>query len=320
MAVDDHVADIRQQLGGAVLALQQLEERGCFVDEPRRAVSRQELRVRHQIDEEGDVRLDAADAEFLQAAFHAPGRVHEAQAVGRHLHEERVVIGRDHGAAESGAGVQSNAQAAGRAVMAQPAIIGQEVVGWIFGRDPALERMSVDADIVLSAEPDFRVGKRLALGDQDLALDDVIACHLFGDRVFHLDARIDLDEVELTAVSVDEEFDRAGIVEAYGLADRQGRGQELVACCRLEVHRRCDLDDFLMTALQGAVALEKVDESAVLVAKELDLDVAGPRDVFLQEDVRRAERRAGFAACLVERFVELVRRRDDAHSPPAPAH
>jgi hypothetical protein len=36
-----------------------------------------------------------------------------------------------------------------------------------------------------------------ALGDGDLGLDDIHAGDQFGDRVFDLDARIDLDEVEL---------------------------------------------------------------------------------------------------------------------------
>ena len=58
----------------------------------------------------------------------------------------------------------------------------------------------------------------------------------------------------------------------------------------------------------------------MLVAEELDLDVAGPRDVLLQEDVRNAEGRAGLAASLVQRLVELVRRRDDAHAAAAAAH
>ena len=40
-------------------------------------------------------------------------------------------------------------------------------------------------------------GKRLAGGDADLRLDQVDAGDHFGHRVLHLDAGVDLDEVEL---------------------------------------------------------------------------------------------------------------------------
>ena len=75
-----------------------------------------------------------------------------------------------------------------------------------------------------------------------------------------------------------------------------------------------------MAALHRAVALEEVDEVAVLVAEELHLDVAGPGDVLLEEHVGDAEGRAGLAAGLVEGLVELVGGGGDAHAPAAAAH
>ena len=50
----------------------------------------------------------------------------------------------------------------------------------------------------------------VALGDPDLRLDDVEPGDL-GHRVLDLDARIDLDEVELAGIGVHQEFDRAGV-------------------------------------------------------------------------------------------------------------
>ena len=51
-------------------------------------------------------------------------------------------------------------------------------------------------DRVLVGQADLRVRQRLALGDQDLALDQVDAGDHLGDGVLDLDARVDLDEVE----------------------------------------------------------------------------------------------------------------------------
>src|SRR5262249_3370790 len=151
----------------------------------------QEVGVGDQVDQEGNVRLDPADAELLQAALHAAGRVQEAQAVRRHLDQQRVVEGGDDRAAEGGAGVQADAHAAGRAVGGQPAVIRDEVVGRVLGGYPALQGLAVRPDIVLRAQADLRVGQGQAPGDQDLALDQVEAGDGLGDGVLDLDARVD---------------------------------------------------------------------------------------------------------------------------------
>ena len=78
------------------------------------------------------------------------------------------------------------------------------------------------AHLRLIAQADLRIGQRPALGDEDLRLDHVEAGDLLGDGVLDLDARIDLDEVELAAVDIDEELDGAGVVEPHGPADGQG--------------------------------------------------------------------------------------------------
>jgi len=48
-----------------------------------------------------------------------------------------------------------------------------------------------------------------------LLLEDVNAGDHFGDCVLHLDARVDLDEVELAAFRVRQELDGAGMSVAY---------------------------------------------------------------------------------------------------------
>ena len=55
------------------------------------------------------------------------------------------------------------------------------------------------------------------------------------------------------------------------------------------------------------------------VAEQLDLDVARPLDVALDEDGAVAERGLGLAARRGARVVELVGAADDAHAAPAAA-
>ena len=63
------------------------------------------------------------------------------------------------------------------------------------------------------------VADRRAFGDADLRPHDVDAGDGFGHRVLDLDARIDLDEIELAGVGVLQELDRAGVEIAHGAAD-----------------------------------------------------------------------------------------------------
>ena len=75
-----------------------------------------------------------------------------------------------------------------------------------------------------------------------------------------------------------------------------------------------------MPALQGAVALEQMDEVAVLIAEQLHFDMAGARDVLFEEHIGDAEGGAGLAAGLLEGVVELVGGQRDAHAAAAAAH
>ena len=95
----------------------------------------------------------------------------------------------------------------------------------IFGRDAALQRMAVEADVGLRRHARFRRADGEAVEDVDLRLDDVDAGDLLGDRVLDLDARIDLDEVELAGVGILQELDRAGA----DIARRVGELQRIAA-------------------------------------------------------------------------------------------
>jgi hypothetical protein len=75
-----------------------------------------------------------------------------------------------------------------------------------------------------------------------------------------------------------------------------------------------------MAPLQGTVALEQMNQMAVLVAEELHLDVARSLDVLLQEYIRDPKGRIGFPACLLHCFVEVLGREGDAHAAAAAAH
>ena len=82
---------------------------------------------------------------------------------------------------------------------------------------------------------------------------------------------------------------------------------------------RCLLDDLLVAALHGAVALVQMQDVAVLVGEDLDFDVLRPADESLQKHCAVAERALGLGLRLIEQFFEVLGFADDAHAASATA-
>ena len=152
-----------------------------------------------------------------------------------------------------------------------------------------MDREAVARDLVLRRKGDLLIEKRVPLRDEDLRADEIDAGDAFRDGVLHLDARVHLDEEPVVLIHVVEELHGAGVVVADAVGELHRRVAKLFPHDRIEVHRGRDLHDFLVAALDGAIALVEVDDISVLVAEDLHLDVLGALDVALQENGRVAE-------------------------------
>ena len=110
-----------------------------------------------------------------------------------------------------------------------------------------------------------------------------------------LEPRVHLEEVR-SAVRVHEELEGPG-VDVSG-ASHQGHGEiaHPLPQRRGDEGRRALFDHLLVPPLDGALALEEVDDVAVLVGQDLDLDVAGLLDHLLHVHPVVAEGAPGFAA------------------------
>ena len=136
--------------------------------------------------------------------------------------------------------------------------------------------------------------------------------------MLHLDARIHLEEEELLARGVDQEFHRAGaaIFESRREAHRgfvQARAQ-----LRGQSGRRRLLDDLLVAALHGAVALAEMHHVAGAVAQHLHFHVPRRHDATLQVHARIAECRARLGRGELQRGVEILRQRSTSFMPRPP--
>jgi hypothetical protein len=154
--------------------------------------------------------------------------------------------------------------------------------------------------------------QRLARGNAKLPFHQIESGHQLGHGMLDLEPRVHLHEVKGAAFG--DELDRAG-ADVTHLARRGDRGCTHGAAPRL-VHagRRRLFDHFLMPALDRAVALEQMKNVAVPVGEDLHLDVARPRQIFLDQHAVVVERGLGFALGRSERGGELIGALDHAHA------
>ena len=106
----------------------------------------------------------------------------------------------------------------------------------------------------------------VARGDADLLLHDVDARDHLGDGVLHLHAGVHLHEEEVAAL-VQQELDGAGVEVADGLGGLHGGVADALAQGRVEGRAGALLDELLVAALDGALALAQVHDVAEEVAQ-----------------------------------------------------
>ena len=158
-----------------------------------------------------------------------------------------------------------------------------------FGRPEARDQPGRRAEVVLrvlGVQPDLdRVpaprrpaGDRelLAGGDAQLLAHDVDARAELRHGMLDLKARVQLDEVE-APVGAEQELEGACVAIADGAARTLGGSLHLLAGLGRQRSRRRLLDQLLVAALDRAFALAERQHVAVVVADDLDLDVARRR-------------------------------------------
>ncbi|MNZ95227.1 hypothetical protein D3C78_1143630 [compost metagenome] len=106
--------------------------------------------------------------------------------------------------------------------------------------------------------------------------------------MFHLQARIDLEERN-RAVDAEKEFDGAGAGITSGSADRLGGRMDFLTLFGGQEGGRGFFDQFLVPALQRAVAGAEYQHIAVLVGENLRLDMARPVKETFEEALAAAE-------------------------------
>ena len=253
-----------------------------------------------------------ANVQSLQGQGQSSRRLGPAGGVGDDLGQHRVEVEPDF-AAGLDAAVPPHGRVHRGSEGSQGAHCGQEAGRRVLGIEAGLDGVARESDVGLG------VAQRLAGGDPQLLADQVDSRHLLGDRVLHLQAGVHLQEEELAGVVVDQQLHRP----RRDVADRPGQPHRGVAHGGpqgiVDRDGRRLLDDLLVAALDGALPLTEMDDIAVGIAQDLDLHMAAPAQVALQEHGVIAEAAQRLAPGSGHGLGEVGRIRDQAHALAAPA-
>ncbi|OMI33961.1 choline dehydrogenase [Streptomyces sparsogenes DSM 40356] len=234
---------------------------------------------------EGDRGRHALDLELRQRPRRALEGLGAGGAGDDELGQQGVPRRADH-AAGLHAGVQAHPRAGGGCEGGDGAGGGEEVAAGVLAVDAELDGVSAHGRVV--------VAEGLAVGDAEHLPDQVDAGDFLGDRVLDLEAGVDLQEGD-RAVRAHQELDRAGADVAGFLEDGFGGAAQFGVLCVGEEGGGGFFDEFLVAALEGAVAGGDDDHVAVGIRQALGLDVAGLVEVALDEAFAAAEGGHGLA-------------------------
>ena len=146
--------------------------------------------------------------------------------------------------------------------------------------------------------------------DSDLRADEIYARHLFGHRVLDLEPRVHLEKVEASgfAGSFDEKLHRPGVSIARLARDGHRCVTHPLPQRRSDHRRWTLLDHLLVTSLNRTLALEQMDDVAVVIGEDLELDMSRLLDQPFNVERAVAEGRHCFASCLRDCFGEIADR------------
>ena len=179
-------------------------------------------------------------------------------------------------------------------------------MGRVFGRDAALNGGAAQVDAILLKA---QIGEGLASGDAQLCVDEIHVRDLFSDRVLDLNARVHLDEHVLpgtVALGVEEELDGAGVHVPDRFRKRDRVAVQRLGGLSIEVRGGRHFDHLLVSPLHRAVTLVEVHGPAVVIRKNLHLNVSRAQHGLLDEHSRITERGTGLVHGVFDCRAQVV--------------
>lgn len=308
--VDSDISEICQQFLGTVLATYEVKQLRGIVDEGCPAISINKGWVSQKRSQEGNVGLDTSDTELDKSSQHLSSGNLIGTSLGSTLDQHGVVVRSDDSSSKAVTTIETNTVTTGRSVDLNLSGIWSEALGRIFGSDTALNGKATSGNSVLGKT---KLSQSSASGDLNLGGDNVDASDLFGNGVLDLNTRVDLDKV-VAVLLINQKLGSACIAVVDRLGQLDSIVQDGVSDFLREVLGRSNLDDLLVSALDRAVTLIQVDNVAVVVTEQLDLDMLGLVEEALYEDGAVAKGRLGLGSCSLEVFLQALVVANNSHT------
>jgi len=149
--------------------------------------------------------------------------------------------------------------------------------------------------------------------DSQLLAHEIDAGDELRDRVLHLQARVQLDEVE-ALVGAEQKLERARVAVADRLRRMFDRGFHRLPRLGRDPWRRRFLDQLLVAPLNGALALPEGKHVAMRIGEHLDLHVPGRADELFDVEAGITESGLCLRGGGLEVSLEVGLAVDDPHS------
>ena len=278
--VDSDITKVSQQLLSTVLAAHEVKQLRSVINKSGPASAFNKGRVSEKAGQEGNVGLDATNAELDKSTEDLSAGNFIGGTVACALDQHGVVERSNDSTSKTVATIQTDTVATSRTVDFNLTGVGLEGLGGVFGSDTALDSETAGRDAVLGQA---KLSQRSASGNLNLSGNNINAGNLLGDGVLDLDSGVDLDKV-VAVLLVDKELSGTGIAVVDRLGQLDGIVKDGITSLNRQVLCGGNFDNLLMTALDGAVTLVQVDDVAVVVTEELDFNVLGSVEETLDED------------------------------------
>ena len=191
----------------------------------------------------------------------------------------RIVIRRDFVAGVNG-GVGAHARPAGGIVFGDAPETGLKIAARVF----ALMRTPLKSRASKRPLASSTGALPAAMAICSWTISTPVICSVTG--VLDLQAGVHLEEEKL-APRVLQKLDGAGVLIAGGAGDFDGALANDLALDFAQLRRGGDFDEFLVAALDRAIAVEKMDDVAFRIAEDLDFDMARIDESFSTKSRRR---------------------------------
>ena len=140
------------------------------------------------------------------------------------------------GAGISSSPVDTNAESIRATIGRDAAIVRNEIVFWVLGRNSALNCAAIKCDRLLWRYAGFsNLPNPASLGDPDLRLDNIETGRNFGNGMLDLNSRIDFDEIERAAIGIEQKFSTVpALTYRASLANRERGLTQSRTCCAVD--------------------------------------------------------------------------------------